>query len=82
METKEDYTESITYMVEMLDNGITLTIPEQDFKQCEKFTDIGKDDDDAMIKFIGKNLWADIKQFADYKVTNDIKIELTISKNE
>lgn len=81
METKEDYTESYTYMVDMLDNGIVLAIPEQDYIKCEQFSNEGTYDDEAVIKFLGRNLWGDIKNFADYKLTNHIKIELKITDN-
>lgn len=77
----EEEKECVTYMVDMLDNGITLTIPEQDFMQCEKFSNEGKTDDEAIIKFLGTNLWKDIRSFADCRLTDNIKIELTLSNN-
>lgn len=82
MTEQEDNTENITYMVDILDNGITLTIPEQDFMQCEKFSKDGKTDDEAIIKFLGRNLWEDIRSFADYRLTNDIKIKINLSVKE
>lgn len=82
MNKKETYTEAFTYMVDMLDNGITLAIPEADLTQVEKFAGKGGMDDENAINFLGKHLWQDISAFADYQACNSIRISITLSKNE
>lgn len=73
-------TEKFTYIVEEFDNGISLRIPEQEYYECEKFSNKGKTDDEAIIKFLGKNLWQDIRCFCDEHLTSNVKLELRISE--
>lgn len=40
----------------------------------------GKTDDEAIIKFLGKNLWQDIRCFCDEHLTSNVKLELRISE--
>lgn len=71
------------YKLEMLDNGIKFTDIEADTIQCEKFGEY-RDlrDAEVMWRFLGKFLWEDILGFTDLNCVNNMKITISIEKDE
>lgn len=68
------------YHVRLLDNGVVVADEVKDFIECEKFSNNGKGDDTAMRNFFGSILWEDISISLDELMCNNLKIEITISK--
>lgn len=66
--------------IQWLDNGIVLAEPACDLIMCEKFASDGNADDLAMHKFIGQNIWEDIRSFCDNNLTSQIKVAITIEE--
>lgn len=72
----------IKYHLQWLDNGIVLTIPEDDTIMCKTFSNDGKPNDEEMIKFVGQFLWQDVCLAANDLLENNLKITIIIEKDE
>ena len=81
MNNEEKITPSI-YHIEWFDNGITLTQPEEEIYELEKFSNGGKHNDEAMHKFLGKMLWEDIHYACDSLLCNKFKVTIKIENDE
>ena len=66
--------------IQWLDNGIILSEPSCNLLLCEKFSNDGGDNDDAMHKFLGRNLWLDVKDFCCRTTSTNVKITIQIEE--
>lgn len=70
--------EEMTYDIEILDNGAVLTDNDNCWRECEKYSDDGSDEDQSVINLIGRNIWPGINRyFGDNPVTK-VKIIIKI----
>lgn len=75
--------EEITYNIEFLDNGIVLTDIDNNWAECEKYSDNsdnGYYKEQSIINLIGKNIWSDIIHHVEDKPIDKVKITIKIEE--
>lgn len=79
MATKKKEKITSDYILDMLDNGIVLSVPYEGYSECEKFG-AGDDKDKDVCQFLGKTFWNEIYSSAAAFPTSRVKITITIEE--
>ena len=66
-------------MIDLLDNGIILSTPLDEYAECEKYGEDSDKHKDVCL-FLGRNFWDDIRSAAEAFSTPRVKVTITVEE--